>query len=146
MKSILLTCYSLPTEEEVVPLIKEATKGWAEATKSMTREQKRAHGEPHVYAFNAFMGWAMTKYSNDTDLTATLMQYQTKFPNMQALSREVKYFRVAKTYNKDFKRLEVNFRVGSDTELMWNMLERALLKRAQWEPLPSMAPPGDLER
>mmetsp|Transcript_87305 Transcript_87305/g.282666 ORF Transcript_87305/g.282666 Transcript_87305/m.282666 type:complete len:216 (+) Transcript_87305:136-783(+) len=147
LKSILLTCYSLPASESLVDRVKEATTGWSHAVKDKSRTQRKEYGEPHIHAFNAFMGWMLTEYDKDPKIKQVLTEYQaTLTGGMMELAAQVRYFHINKCFDRQCKRLEVTFRVGSDTERMWSIIEPALMQRRGWEPLPSMAPPGDLER
>ena len=59
---------------------------------------------------------------------------------------QLKYARVQKNYDSDFKRLEVNCLPGTDADRLWTAMKAALLQCPRVEELQGIAPPGDLAR
>ena len=78
-----------------------------------------------------------------------LLQTKTKVEALKFLEYEVPYARVATTYKKEFRRLEVKVREGTDSAVVWEIMRDTLFLDGPTplaQRLLGTPPPGDLER
>ena len=58
---------------------------------------------------------------------------------------EVKHIRIAKMWNGDYKKVEINIKDGSEADQIMEIIYTLVRKDRGFKDLPGVAPPGDLE-
>ena len=153
MRAILLDCIKLPSDCEVAKAIMEATTKWHENIKEVPANQGRfeKHGLPHLHAWNSMVAWF--KFTQQDHLIqASIKEYTAEFENLPLgerflhLSDQVLHVRLAKNFDKDYRRLECNFKQNSPSERMYAMMKPFLLRIPDAHALPGIAPAGDIAK
>eukprot|EP00929_Paragymnodinium_shiwhaense_P079726 TRINITY_DN41558_c0_g1_i1.p3 TRINITY_DN41558_c0_g1~~TRINITY_DN41558_c0_g1_i1.p3 ORF type:complete len:229 (+),score=74.86 TRINITY_DN41558_c0_g1_i1:841-1527(+) len=158
LRSIVLSCYAVPTESEIVKGISRSMQAYdALKDKYSSKEEKiEAIGPHHIHAWDSLLRGIETKLNVNKELMGMIAKYEETTKEIAAkekmqihkvLQREVKYCRIMNTFNKRVtRRLEVSFAEGSNSQQMWNCIEPHFLNMPDHKKLPGIAPPGDMER
>jgi hypothetical protein len=157
LRAILLIVLQVPAETPWVSEGMAATKKWAETYAALKSEGiqpidiRKRIGLPHCHLWNAMLKVGLDYLSKKTDADskadhAKLLQYVETMQarGVQALAEEVRHVRMCKMYSKQHKKLELNFKVDSESEKMWSILLRCMQATTTVTILDGVAPPGDL--
>jgi len=175
MRSILLRVYLLPTESDYMKAVVDATSTYAKTAKEMrqgmddkgvpkSEQQQKVLdrlGVPHVHAWNALVGVAMKALKAKADkrekvegiddmqkahdsINDYCKQYQAR--GWTAIADEVKVVMKEKAYGKENMKLLVNVKDPSPSSDVNDIIHMLIKAWPGCRVLPSVAPPGDMER
>eukprot|EP00929_Paragymnodinium_shiwhaense_P005042 TRINITY_DN10643_c1_g2_i3.p2 TRINITY_DN10643_c1_g2~~TRINITY_DN10643_c1_g2_i3.p2 ORF type:complete len:257 (+),score=96.43 TRINITY_DN10643_c1_g2_i3:146-916(+) len=145
------------SEAKLGTAVKEAMRGYAEASRKMTPQQKSAQGPPHLVAWEVLTMWCL-QYAKEKDEHAVVRKIEQMAKDVEALEGStkmmvlgmaVKYCKLSKTYHRNVIRLEVmvcdvpELRSGREA---WVEMLRMLITKAKGDFRQGKAPPSGLER
>ena len=104
VKAILLDVIQLPSNHELMIMIKAATTSHAEKCKTLDAKRREALGPPHIHAYNAVLTWAKAQLQK-ADPRSSLPVLDRYLAEMQpkgipGLLREVRYCRHNRNFNQ----------------------------------------------
>lgn len=154
MRSILLDCYRLPADAQLVVAAKAATQAYAEKARKIENAADRYEriGLPHLHAWNGCIraykaaleaGGAAAKPKLDALLG---LLEKTRAEGGKIVMEHVPYCRVRKTFNRDYMNLEIHVMRGTHSRGIYEMVREWVLSLKGAAQLPGTAPPGDLGR
>eukprot|EP00929_Paragymnodinium_shiwhaense_P083364 TRINITY_DN44398_c0_g1_i1.p2 TRINITY_DN44398_c0_g1~~TRINITY_DN44398_c0_g1_i1.p2 ORF type:complete len:237 (-),score=69.75 TRINITY_DN44398_c0_g1_i1:128-838(-) len=166
MRSILLLCYSIPTQNKMVATVSSTMRQYDGLKQQYsTKEEKLAAiGPHHVQAWNAIVSnleevakkeniktLVKEEQVNPVEHYVQTMTEEAKSKGImmhQLVQQQVKYCRIVDTYQKKInRRLEVNFAENSTSAVFWSKIaEQLIMQMTDVKRLPGIAPPGDMER
>ena len=154
LKAITILNYRLMALDSFVVAAREATKGFAAASKDYSgppSERVSRLGMPHLYVWNCLLK-ASIQFAKDTGKdarVAALEEYRVagEALGIIKLLEQVLHVRLCKTYRRETVRLELAFKNGSATQHIFeNHVHPSLMENHSADVLHGMAPQGDLER
>ena len=157
LNSILLQCYLVATAAPFVEVVKAGTARWQEKVNQVgknatdARKTRTALGQPHAHAYNSFIAWLK---DNTTEAVKNAIhqyitlydQHATPEKKLIAIQEEVKYFRLLKSHQEKFRRLEVSFVASSASDQLWKQVVHPYLITMGAEELAGVAPKSNMER
>jgi hypothetical protein len=146
LKSVVLDVMHVPIGHKAASSALEATRAYAVAHKPATPAVRASMGMPHHHAWEALLSWVQEDKPSaaDSKTLADYCEFVKKDP-VKTLTMQVRHVRIAKCFNKDMKKLEVNTQQDSRSYLVWQIMKAKLIS-AGCKELAGIAPPGDLER
>ena len=147
MRSIVLDVMHVPASSAVITAIMAATRAFAEAHRPASAQERLGMGMPHHHAWNALIETVKRDAPSGAFECKAIEDYSAfvKTDPVTILTKQVRYVRVTKCYDKTMKKLEVNCYPDCQSYKLWQVIKAFLLKGGCKE-LPGLAPPGDLER
>ena len=157
LNSILLQCYLIATALPFVEVVKMGTTRWQEKVNQVgkndtdARATRSALGQPHAHAYNSFIAWLRdnTTEAVKNAITAYIAlydHYATPEKKLVAIQEEVKYFRILKSHQEKYRRLEVSFVASSASDQLWKQAIHPHLITMGAEELAGVAPKSNMER
>ena len=153
LQSILLTVLLVPESDPFVKVGLEATKQWTDKVKSASREERDKLGLPHVHCFNAMLSLCLRKLTEKgghDEQVATINTYcnqsQAATNPVQHIASDVRYWRIQRNFDRDFKRIELNVNIGTKAHAVSLIVKDMLIQQEGVREMPGIAPAGDLER
>jgi hypothetical protein len=152
LQSILLTVLLVPESNSFVKVGLEATKKWTDKVKDASRDEKDKLGLPHVHCFNAMLALCQQrlKDKNAQEELKTIGDYcaaaQRAASPAKEIARDVRFWRIQRNYDREFKRIEYSVNVGTQAHAVAIIIHKELLTNEGVRELPGIAPAGDLER
>ena len=152
LRQIVMECVRIPTDCEFVESSAMATKAYGDKVREMEdqgtsqEDIKNKVGIPHVHIWNAMLKTLREKITDGTKAQKIDTYIESIRPiGWKGIARDVRYVRVAKMYQKEYKRLEISVRPSTTAAEVWCIMHEALLELKGAKDLEGMAPPGDLE-
>ena len=152
LRQIVMECIRIPTDCELVESSAMATKAYSDRVREMKdqgvsqEDIKNRMGIPHVHIWNAMLKTLREKITDGTKAQKIDGYIETLRPvGWKGIAKDVRYVRVAKTYQKEYKRLEISVRPSTMSAEVWCIMHEALLELKGAKDLEGMAPPRDLE-
>ena len=168
--AILIRCYQVSTESDVVVKCKAATSKFEAVQKELKEEQSMANhnikdkiGIPSVHVVNTLLAMAEAKVKGTelgAKLTETIQKWKEEGKDWRHIHHAVPHARISKMYESSSKRLELSIpqatRVNTDNLLAsepkdctWAVMvaiQHVVHQCPGFRLLEGIAPAGDLER
>ena len=150
MKSIVMEVFLMKDVSEVMVAMKLATKNYSEEAETISKDKRVEQlGLPHHHAWNAMLKAVGAKANEEENgRLAEYTQYAATYASgaLNMLSKEVRYCRAQKCWERTLKRLEISIVPNSASDKIWETtVKPVLLREFQASERKGMAPPGDLE-
>ena len=158
-RACLLEVFLTKTDNPWISVMREATVAQHEAAREYKDKAlcKKELGAPHVHAWNAVIQVVQDELEKDKTTHAENLKLIQEYENTYAgkevqevlviIARDVRFFRVAKAFGKDQKKIEANVQPGTPSFMLWTKLLRpCLLSTTGTQELAGVAPPGDVSR
>ena len=155
LRAIMIDCYMIPTESKWFTLHKQATVDYNAMAERLRKEGKAQEavknqiGLPHLHAFNAHVKHYVELKPQSAQ---EIQDYIKQWGSWQKVNKEIKHYRVTRTFHASNKRLEVSAPmidrspVQGSVTWMWGMIRQEILASPQTKEMQGIAPMGDLER
>ena len=145
LRAICLEVVRIKTSCTLISTLKATTTEHHEKVKGMSPVERRAVGVAHLHVWGSFITWTKGAFPAISEKITEYMEWVNGDRNK--VLDTIKLCRVAKNFDREFKKLEINVVVGTPSAEIWSLIKSAMVQDADtFAMLPGVAPEGGMEK